>query len=111
MSAILEAIDQRTAALRAPIPGAKPWGEDVSYDSEFEKIKAEIDKIGSLEGVPNWTQVVTGAEQLLTSRSKDLRVAVWLTIGKLHTTGVEGLAEGLLVCRDIARDYWADVGP
>ena len=112
MTDVVEPIDARMSALTAPIPGAKPSGDDLSFDPEFEQVKAEMEKIGSVSGVaPAWDKVVTISAKLLTSRTKDMRLATWLAVARMNKTGWAGLAEGLVVIRAITAKHWDTMYP
>jgi len=108
----LETILEQTAGLRAAIAGDSPAGADLSFEPEFEKIKSELDKLSSLEGGEvDWRSVVEGAEDLLANRTKDLRLACWLTAGGLERSGWKGLVRGLAVCRGLITDLWEPMLP
>jgi type VI secretion system protein VasJ len=103
---------ERLAQLIAPIPGASPSGADVSYDPDFERIKAEIDKLSSMAGgAPTWRDVESTAAALLSGKSKDLRVASWMTVAKLKTGGWKGFAEALIVYEGVASAFWDTMYP
>ena len=72
---ILRAVAQKIAAMVAPIAGANPAGADVSYDTDFESIKAEVDKLSSVDNLdPAWSKIQDLGEKLLTQKGKDFRV-------------------------------------
>jgi len=110
--ASVDAFLERTASLRAPIAGASPGGADVTFDPDFEKVKAEMDKLTSMAGSPpNWGEVVETGGRILTEKSKDLRIAVWFAMAKVHRQGWDGFAEGLTVLRSMAADQWDTMFP
>ncbi|MDB4934368.1 MAG: uncharacterized protein JWP87_1340 [Labilithrix sp.] len=112
MSEHLEKLLEQTAELRAAIPGDSASGPDVSLEPEFERIKAEIEKLTSIEGgEPDWSLVVQQGEDLLTNKTKDLRLAVWVTVGAIHRSQWSGFARGLVVCRALVVDMWDSVLP
>lgn len=101
---------ERVAPLLAPIAGGV--GEDVSYDPLFESVKAEIDRLQSLEGGRvDWAAVVTNTEELLGDKSKDFRAACYYATAKPHTSGVEGLLDGLVVLTDLVAAFWEPMFP
>jgi type VI secretion system protein ImpA len=59
---------------------------------------------------PKWREVATGAEALL-GRTKDLRVAMYLTNARLNTHGLPGLADGMALIKGLLTEYWDDVYP
>lgn len=112
MSEHLEKLLEQTAALRAAIPGDSASGLDVSLEPEFERIRAEIEKLTSIEGgEPDWSMVVQQGEDLLTHKTKDLRLAVWVAVGALHRSQWSGFARGLVVCRALVIEMWDSVLP
>jgi type VI secretion system protein ImpA len=107
-------------ALLAPVSDVLPVGEDLSFSSEFDAI-AELRRaddptldqgewVTSLK-VANWPGVLVQCEQLLTARSKDLRVAAWWTDASARLHGFAGLADGLTLCRSLCESFWADLHP
>ncbi|MCW5833035.1 MAG: type VI secretion system protein TssA [Labilithrix sp.] len=112
MSDHLETILEQTAALRAALAGDSPAGADLSLEPEFEQVKAELEKLSSLEGGDvDWRLVVDRAEDLLANRTKDLRLAVWLTAGGVERSGWRGFVRGLAVCRGLVADLWDPLLP
>ncbi len=107
-------------ALLAPVSEAFPSGEDLSFSSEFDAIgelrRADDPTLDQGEWVTslkvaNWPAVLTQCEQLLSVRSKDLRVAAWLTDANARLHGYAGLADGLMLCRLLCQGFWADLHP
>lgn len=101
-----------------PLDKAGPSGPNLEYDREFQELeRAQLgrpeqgigDKIKPAEE-PDWTDVQSRAEALLT-RTRDLRVAVVLTISSLKTLGFSGLAAGLTVIRGLLERQWETVHP
>ena len=74
-----------------PISLDKPAGEDLTYYDSFQEIKEEITK---LSGV-NYTLISTASEIILKQNSKDIRVATYYCLARLHLDGSEGFADGL----------------
>jgi type VI secretion system protein VasJ len=100
------------AALVAPIAGVNPAGADVSYDTDFEAIKAEIDKLSSVDNLdPSWTKVLDLGTQLLLHKGKDFRVISWMSVAKVKMQGWAGFAESLVLFELIARAYWDTMYP
>lgn len=101
-----------------PLEKAGPSGPNLEYDGEFQELeRAQVGRpeqvIGNTvkPGVePDWTDVQRRAEALLT-RTRDLRVAVVLTIASLKTLGFSGLAAGLTVIRGLLERQWETVHP
>jgi len=116
------AVSELHALGTTPINPDHPVGTDVRFSPEFELVEGEIAKLsnpvvidgsedGSSEGVRfvyqpvDWQTMVKECEGILRSKSKDLRVAAWLTRGLLETEGLEGLAAGLDICAGILEAF------
>lgn len=106
--------------LLAPISDASPCGEDLSYSADFDAIARmrEADDPSLDQGewvtplkVADWPGVVRRSAELLAHRSKDLRLASWLTEALACTEGYPGLTRGLLFTAQLARAYWPHVHP
>ncbi len=106
------------SALIQPIDPGLPSGEDLEYDPDFSEMeraaagKPEL-QMGSsvLEGEePDWATVREKALELLT-RTKDLRVCIYLCQASLRTHGFEGLAEALQVTEQINSAFWDSMHP
>lgn len=107
MSTLLETLLEQTAAQRAPFAEGAPGGVDISFEPELEPLSVEIDKLGSLNGVQvNWRAVRHGAEQLLATRTKDIRLAVWWAVATLDLKSWLHLARALVVLRSLLTEHW-----
>ncbi|MGH7451877.1 MAG: type VI secretion system protein TssA [bacterium] len=60
-------------AIKRPIPGDNPCGKDVTYDDAFQKIKTEIDRIGSASVKIDQEQAVAAAKTVKETTAKQLR--------------------------------------
>jgi len=98
---------------RIPIPGASPAGGDAHYEPAFAQLQAEIDKLSSVTagGAVDWTRVVDLAGEVLSTLSKDLSAAAYLGVGLAHTRGLDGLALGARILRDMAATFWDTCWP
>lgn len=107
-------------SLLAPISEDSPCGEDMSFSTEFDAIlesrrsdDASLDQgewVTTLK-VADWPGVQSSCEQLLVKRTKDLRVASWLTEAEARQGGYAGLASGLEIVGGLCETYWIDVHP
>ncbi len=107
-------------ALTAPLAGPSPCGEDLSFSPEFDQIaemRREDDPtlnqgewVTALK-VADWPGVSRLCQQLLTARSKDLRLVMWLTEAETMQRGYAGLHDGLSLCAALCRDHWAALHP
>lgn len=109
-----------TDLLLAPLPGAQPGGEDLSFSTEFDDIaqmrRADDPTLQQGEWVTplkqaDWDGVLRLCEALLATRSKDLRLALWLTEARALTQGYAGLASGLGLCAALCERHWDHLHP
>jgi len=98
-----------------PISADKPSGDDVSGDPEWLALKEarrSDDKFnrGTWDRPlkeADWHAVQEIALELLSKKTKDLRLAIFLTEAKLNLkTGFPGLTEGLGVIRGLLSGFW-----
>lgn len=66
--------------LLTPIKGEDICGQDYRYEDEFDVIEQEIGKLTNIyhSAEPNWQLVASHTEALLSSKTKDIRLAAWL---------------------------------
>jgi len=105
-------------ALLAPVSAEAPCGENLEYDADY--VAMEMAAVGKPEQQfgstvipaeePDWREVRGKAEELL-ARSKDVRIAVYLTRSAARTDGLVGLADGLQVLAGLIEKYWDGVYP
>ncbi len=95
------------------VSASSPCGEDLEYDPAFGELersaqgKAEQqigDTIVEAEE-PDWREVEKLATNLF-SRTKDLRILIYLVRAALHTHGCTGLCDGLLLLKEMLQQYW-----
>lgn len=95
-----------------------PCGADMEYEPEFQELERATQyraeqQIGDavVEGSePNWRDVQRAAAELFT-KTKDLRVAVYLARAALHIEGFAGFNDGLLLIKGLLEKYWDHVHP
>lgn len=93
--------------LLQPIPGDAPAGINARYESAFMRMEEEIAKLVSLGGgEPDWRRIADDAVEILTTRSKDLLAAAYLSRAWFATAGIDGLHGGLRVVEDVLTTYW-----
>jgi type VI secretion system protein ImpA len=101
-------------ALLTPISPEDPCGPDVAYDPEmFELQKALEGKPEtqfSQAEEPRWNEVRDRCVGLL-KRSKNLRVAVVLTLALLRMEGLPGFRDGLAVISAMLHQFWDGIWP
>jgi type VI secretion system protein ImpA len=108
------------STLLAPITPAAPCGEDLTFSTEFDEIQElrraddpTLDQgewITSLKAA-DWPGVVKLCDDLLSHRSKDLRLLVWRVEALAQVRGYAGLAEGLRDCVAACHQYWDGMHP
>lgn len=94
-----------------PIPGEAPAGASVKYDPDFEKLTTEIAKLESTNPDVQWSEVLSLAQGILSSKAKDLLVSVHLAAALLQREGYPGLANGLVVIKEMTAAYWEGLFP
>jgi type VI secretion system protein ImpA len=91
----------------------EPAGKDLEYDPLYltmDGLAAAVPDSymgdSKIEGHgPDWKTLTKNCLELWT-RTRDLRVAVYLTIARAITGGLEGLAEGLKLPLFLVKDLW-----
>lgn len=99
-----------------PISVTPPCGPDLEYDPDFMQLRIDLEPLR--EGMmgaattkePNWREIAARSEALF-SRTKDLRVAVWLARAWTRCDGLIGLVSGLHLINDLITLYWQDIHP
>ncbi|WP_116141272.1 type VI secretion system protein TssA [Trinickia diaoshuihuensis] len=104
--------------LLEPVDPASPCGPDLEY------CPAYLDAARALEGSPDvqygsmhvaatgpdWKRVKAAALDLM-SRSRDLRLAVWLTRSLVALHGAAAITEGLTLIEGLLARYWDTLHP
>lgn len=106
--------------LLSPIAAHSPCGEDMSFSKEFDQIaemrRADDPSLDQGAWVTalkqaDWPGVARQCTTLLRTRTKDLRLALWLTEARALSEGQRGMAEGLDVCTALCEQHWPDLHP
>ena len=106
-------IPEEVEALLEDIAGDSATGEDVEHSSDqeaqvlFQRIGSELEKKSGID----YDQCETWCTEILTERSKHLRVAVWLTIVWFRLKQLPGLRDGLLLISGLLEKYGAKLHP
>ncbi len=108
------------SSLLEPISDDAPCGEDLSFSSEFDAIQearreddASLDQgewVTALKSA-DWRTAASMCKDLLATRSKDIRLGVWLVEASCKLDGVEGLAQGLNLLSELCDRYWDGLHP
>jgi len=104
--------------LLAPVDAGNPVGADLSYDPsmmEIEQLAAGKpeqqvgDTIVAAED-PDWKDLRSRCTEAM-SKTKDLRVAMYLLLASIKMDGLKGLRDGLALVRGMLEKYWDKVYP
>ncbi|WP_413044354.1 type VI secretion system ImpA family N-terminal domain-containing protein [Pseudomonas sp. YJ42] len=104
---------QVLAAAKSPITASCFAGDDIRYAAEYELLEQELGKAASLHaaGAVDWEAMRAGSESLLSTQTKDLRIAAWLTWSLYQRDSFLGLHAGLAMLGFFCRDHWEDIHP
>ena len=102
-----------------PIPGDNPSGASLRYDPLYAKIKEARrgeDDFPQGEWVherklADWNQVLKLASDAVAAKSKDLRLAAWLTEALIRKEGFSGLRQGLEMIKGMLEGFWDTLYP
>lgn len=104
--------EQIVALGKEPISEAAPVGDPVRYEEIFESLQAQMDRIGALTGEEvEWNVVVELATEILKTKSKDLLVMTYLTLGLFENEGYAGLAAAFEAYREFLTTFWEGCFP
>jgi type VI secretion system protein ImpA len=101
--------------LLSPISADQPSGADLAFSPELDAItlarKFDDPSLDQGEWLTDlkeadWDFVVKRCAALLETKSKDLRLAVWLAEAAAKQYRMRGLAEGLLVIAGLFEQFW-----
>jgi type VI secretion system protein ImpA len=108
------------AALLDPISETSPCGDDLLLSTDFDAIQQarrfDDPSLDQGEWVTDikeadWPFVITHCTTLLSTRTKDLRLAVWLTEALAIRDGLAGLTAGYRVLTGLVERYWEQIHP
>ena len=105
--------------LLSPIPGAKPGGVELRYDPVYDRIKEarrEDEDIPQGEWqtsrkAADWPQVIKLTKDALSTKSKDLQLAVWLAEALLRREGFAGFRGALDMLVGLLEQHWENLYP
>lgn len=108
------------AQLLVPVSAELPCGEDLSFSSEVDQIAQArqyddptLDQgewVAALKEA-DWEFVASRCAGMIESRSKDLRLAVWLAEAEARIRGLRGLGDGYAVLAGLCERYWDGLYP
>lgn len=105
-------------SLLAPVDAQNVCGVELDYDADYLALERSVegqperqygDTVIPAEG-PDWSLVLRQASNLF-GRSKDFRLAVFVTRALTRKHGVPGAAQGLELTLALARRYWEQAYP
>jgi type VI secretion system protein ImpA len=100
--------------LLKPVSNEATSGEDLSYDTAFQALETMArgtpETQFSEAKPPDWKTVRSTCIELF-SRSKDLRVAVILSVAELEVEGLPAFGEALALLKGLLERYWPDFHP
>ena len=93
--------------LLAPISADHPAGEDITLAPEWQAINESRrrDKVLGRQNA-DWPLIQQLLSEALAHKSKDLRLAVWLTEANVKLHGFAGLRVSLQLLRGLIANYW-----
>jgi type VI secretion system protein ImpA len=107
-------------ALLTPIPGDNPAGENLQYAGLYDEVRNERradEDIAQGEWrktqtkTANWNQVIKLTTEAISTSTKDLQAAAWLTEALVKLHGFDGLRDGLKFVRGLHERFWDHVYP
>lgn len=100
--------------LLKPVSEEAPCGEDLSYDASFQALetmaRGKPETQFSAGEPPDWKEVRSRCLALF-ARSKDLRIAILLSVAEIELDGLPGFRESLALIKGVIERYWATVYP
>ncbi|WP_193161819.1 type VI secretion system protein TssA [Enterobacter ludwigii] len=90
-----------------PVSEDAPYGEDPGYDDDFQQLREEMDRLSGIDP----EQICHLCEKLLTTVTKDIRVAAWYTWARLTMDGEAGLADGLELLAALLQCFGPELHP
>jgi type VI secretion system protein ImpA len=100
--------------LLKPISDEAPCGEDLSDSASLQELETKArgkpETQFSAAEPPDWKQLRSRCLELF-ARSKDLRIAMTLTVAELELDGLPGFRESLALVKGLLDAYWVTVHP
>jgi type VI secretion system protein ImpA len=100
--------------------GAGSCGEEMIFSSEFDAIQEarrfEDPSLAQGEWITDvkeadWDKVIRLCDELLSTRTKDLRLVVWMTEALARKQGLAGLSDGYTLLTKLCESLWTDLHP
>jgi type VI secretion system protein ImpA len=100
----------------APISAARPAGDDISGMADWVTIKNSRPNLYDVADKQDWERADAAnadwatlkrlSENALCTKSKDLRIALWLTDACIRLHGFTGARDGIWAIRSLLDEYW-----
>lgn len=90
-----------------PLGPDRPTGDDPAYEDDFLWMREEMNKTSGVDHA----QLCHRAESFLCHTAKDIRVATWYILARLHVDGLRGLSEGLLLLSGLVARFGVQLHP
>jgi len=100
----------RVEPLLKPV-GRSGVGDDTEASGEYVELLARFDGTSRHGGAPYWRAIVDRAAELLTRRSKDLRLARIWSLAKSRMSGPTAILEGLVLQEALGARYLNGLHP
>ncbi|MDR2842439.1 MAG: type VI secretion system protein TssA [Spirochaetaceae bacterium] len=101
--------------LAKPVSSDKPSGENMEYDQSYLELENLAEGKHGGDGTdeaasPDWKQLSENCKSLW-AKTRDLRVAAYLTIAEASIGGIKELSSGLKLIHFLVNDMWDDFFP
>jgi predicted component of type VI protein secretion system len=94
-----------------PLSADAPCGGDPAGTEPFDDARMELNKLGALTPEPvDWARVEAHCDGLLRTLTRDLRVAAWFALARVHRARLAGLVDGLHLFAALLEAH-ADIHP
>jgi type VI secretion system ImpA/VasJ family protein len=95
-----------------PIPGDAPCGIDAAEDEQYIESMADYAKVDRIEAdEPDWFVIEQQCVNILSTKSKDVEIAVALGHALFKRGGYAGLAAALGLLLEMVNNFWDDLYP
>lgn len=109
------ALTPRTRRWLVPVAGASPGGPPADDDNDWSWITTNVDSAGrtgpSADPEDKWEKILSLADEIVASRSKDIRVVAYLLEALWRKEGMAGLAEGAEGLAAMYRAFGSELHP
>jgi type VI secretion system protein ImpA len=105
------------APLLEPVPGPDVCGQDLRFSMEWRKLEDARRADDDLNQGPwvakeqknaDWNGILARGQELLATKTKDIRLAVKILEAAIHKDGFAGAATGLRLLHDLVQKFWDD---